>query len=91
MLVPLFFSWLSETTGSILPGLAYGDETVQGRGEIVWLLIQLQRRHFGCLTLLSSSPELHWDIRGCPAPKSEAPRIKAYSRHKARAVAALYH
>lgn len=33
MLVPLFFSWLSETSGSSLPGLANGDETVQGRGR----------------------------------------------------------
>lgn len=32
MLVPLsFFSWLSETKGSSLPGLASGDGPVQGR------------------------------------------------------------
>lgn len=44
MLVPLFFSWLSETSGSSLPGLANGDEAAQGRGEMVRLFKQFWKR-----------------------------------------------
>lgn len=35
MLVPLFFSWLNETKGSSLPGLANDDKTVL-RGDSYW-------------------------------------------------------
>lgn len=44
MLVPLFFSWLSETSGSSLPGLANGDEAVKGRGEMVRLFKQFWKK-----------------------------------------------
>lgn len=94
MLVPLFFSWLSETSGSSLPGLANGDETVQGGGEMVWMVIETvlksAKKAFCCPRPLSSSPELLWDIHGCPVSKRKTPWIRERSGYKARAVTALY-
>lgn len=42
MLVPLFFSWLNETKGSSLPGLANDDKTAL-RGDSYWKQVQSQR------------------------------------------------
>lgn len=45
-LVPLFVSWLSETNGSSLPGLANGDETAKSGAEMALLLKQFWKQHF---------------------------------------------
>lgn len=94
MLVPLFFSWLTETNGSSLPGLANGDETLQRGGEMVyryWNSFK-DKGIFSCLRLLVSTAELLRDIHGCPASKKvKAPWIRVHTGNKAKAVMALYH